>query len=280
MLSLTLLLCAAHAADPAAEDPSSTGGASPAPSEPAGGAAAAPNESEDEEEGEAGAALPLHAGELNKGFYTNAYQMRAGELTLHPGIWDSQWGITDKVELRSSILGFIPGPNLGLKVGVLQSKEMALAVEVDGSADWKFKSPGGGGGLVWSYGGPTGDRVNVGVGASYGKYVFKLTDETGNIQVKQTIVQIETPITVGYDLALNDQQVFQFIGVADALGLSKGEGSAAASFQWNRGWEAFRLGLGLGLYYRQDLSVYTELSDKVPDWPVYPYPSASLWWRI
>src|SRR5687768_16233432 len=74
---------------------------------------------------------------------TNAFTNRAGTVMIHP-FADSSVSVTDQLELKTSLLGLIAGPNVGAEYALIQDPDFGVSLEPHASADWSFLTFGGG----------------------------------------------------------------------------------------------------------------------------------------
>lgn len=223
----------------------------------------------------ASASEPLTSGE----FRNTAQTLEKGRFALHP-ILPSTYGINDFMDVKSSILGLIGGPNASLEVGLVDGDGYALSVEPAASTSWNFASLTGG--VTVNNTLAMGEnRLNLQVGGTFAQVPDFVLNDNGELVQQGSSTAIGVPIGVGYDLVKSDQVTWRFTGNTNLVGLGDNP-SAILAFSWNKALaQRFRLALGAGAYVGQNplAGLPGGLFDNV-NMLILPLPTLELWWKF
>jgi len=220
----------------------------------------------------ASAATPLTSGEL----YDTAHTTEQGTTTvriLNP----SSYAVSDQLQLKTSLLGLIGGPNLAAEYGIMSGSDSAFSVEVGAGAGWNFNSYSAGASGVYTMGPAAGNKFNVSAGVN-----LAATNLSG-----ESTSTLGVPVGVSYHLVPSDQVTVQFFGNTNVMNLVDSDSAFTANggFRWNKGWDKFRLALGLtvfvgGLGEVAEALEGTGLEDNLPSVIAIPLPTIGFWWRV
>lgn len=223
----------------------------------------------------AAASAPITSGE----FRNTAHTLEKGGFVLHP-ILPSTYGISDRMDVKSSILGLIAGPNANLEIGLLDADGNTLSVEPSFSSDWGFSTPSAG--LMVNDTLMMGDnRLNLRLGGNFVQVPNFVLKDNGELVQEGKTVAVGVPLAVGYDLVKSDQVEWRFTGNVNLVGLVDSP-SALLGFTWNKAMaQKFRLALGAAAYVGQNplAGLPGGFFDDIKVL-VLPLPQLELWWRF
>jgi hypothetical protein len=209
------------------------------------------------------AETPIAAGELSG----NAYTLPAHSLRLQI-FSPSGYGVTDELEVRSSLLGLFGGPNATVEYGLRRETSRAISLSASASTLWTGGYIGGSVGGIYSLVGDTGNRLSFG-----GAVGFAAVEGAAGVSL---------PLNVSYELIRSPQTLWSLFASADPLLLASGStlGSGAGA-SWTRGWEHYRLTLGAVLADVSDINTALEDAglDPLPA-SFLPIPYLLMWWMI
>jgi hypothetical protein len=227
-------------------------------------------------------AWALEASEMQE----SAHTVGKGNLQLHPGLFQSSYGLSDKTDLRTHIAAQYFGFNAQLKYAVMQNETQALSLEPTVYSEWPwaplgFPSYSAGARLRYSTEMGNG-RLNVGVGAIYDVQKVSFIIHQGDFQADQGIELtteysaslfhsprvwgheaehpdedtwifsgVRVPVVVGYEIPTSDTSTWNIVVRAHPLNIVN-EGSWYAQFNpsWNHeANDRFRYALGFNLVY-------------------------------
>lgn len=185
----------------------------------------------------------------------------------------SQFAISNELELKTSILGLLGGPNAGLEYALNEGKQGALSLGAYASTDWRFNSQSLSGGVNWTKGGPGTNRFNLSGAVSLATSKVDGVDERVNA--------VGTTAYASYHAVVSKQATWRFYGSVDPLNSARASSFVGgAGFDWNRGLgEAARISLGLQLIPTTQFVQALDAADADSSWvPVLlPLPSFDLW---
>ena len=205
---------------------------------------------------------PILAGELNG----TAYTLPAKTLRLQ-AFAPSAYGVTDQLELRSSLLGLLAGPNLTAEYKLMDAEDRALSMSISGDYLWDGLASSSLG-AVYTLGSATENRLS-----------FR---GSAGVVIAGDTTFISSSLGVGYELIVNPQTLWTFSGGTspDALASGSLQGTTVRA-EWTRGWKVYRLSLGLAL------TDPTLLNENLADFdqnaislPILPLPYFLMWWTI
>ena len=208
------------------------------------------------------AETPLLAGELSG----NAYTLPAKTLRLQV-FSPSAYGVTEQLELRSSLLGLLAGPNLTAEYKLMDAEDRALSMSVSGDYLWDGLTSGSLG-AAYTLGSATENRLS-----------FR---GSAGVSIAGDTTFVSASLGAGYELIVNPQTLWTFSGGTSPVALASGslQGTTVGA-EWTRGWEVYRLSLGLVL------TDPTLLNENLADFdqdaislPVLPLPYFLMWWTI
>jgi len=213
-------------------------------------------------------AAPLESAE----FYNTAHTLSKGTRVIHP-ILPSVFGVSDKVDLKTSFFAWLGGPNLSTEVGLMRTDSMAISVDAVTNYGWLGGSSAGAV-VNFTSGGLLSNRINTSVGAvqSFG----------------QEVDYLSVPVTLGYDLVKSEDVTIKFEGATQyrartfvgALIIEGGQ-SGSVGVSWNKGWDYFRFRGGLTAYYG---SFDQQTEEAILKFGYersslfLPLPSLQIWW--
>lgn len=176
-------------------------------------------------------AKPLTSSE----FDDTAHTLKEGQKQIDV-FRESQFAISKELELKTTFLSWVVGPNAGLEYAIRQNKQGALSVGANASTGWLFGSQAVSGNVRWTKGGPKGNRVNLAAGVGVG---------TASVDGERYFAP-STMLYWSYHLSTNKKTVWRFYAEADpynAVQLKTFVGNAGA--EWTRGFgDAGRVALG------------------------------------
>jgi hypothetical protein len=227
---------------------------------------------------------PLTSGE----FRNTAHTIEKGKFVLHPLLLPSGYGITDKLDVKTSIWGLLGGPNASVEYVLVDGSDgdgVALSIEPNVNADWSFASYGGGVTLNSTVPMGEANRFNLRAGGSYANVAVFTVDGQGNLVASnRSIRTVGVPLSLGYDLVTSDRTTWRFTGDLDVLTFANTP-VGLVSATWNHAIpRRFRIALGVGAYIgpnpvsdiAQELGIGF-LSSKAL---VLPLPLIELWWAL
>ncbi len=230
----------------------------------------------------------LTAGEMygHIGGYTgNAYTAPKGGLYLHPFV-RSTVGVTERIDVKISPLGWIAGPNAHLEFAPIQNEDMAFSIEPGLIGVWSpvlvgytnfFRfSKVAGNGLF---------NLSLGLGGTFGN----ATLITGT-QINDTLVVDNTdPVNmvrpeVGYDFNLTDRSRLVVTGRTNLIGLTRGVANGSIGAMWFYGSEQIGASLGVNVMAGgldpESVALLNQAGMRVPAIVVLPLPHAQIWYRL
>jgi hypothetical protein len=208
------------------------------------------------------AETPLLAGELSG----NAYTLPAKTLRLQI-FSPSSYGVTDELELKSSVLGLLFGPNLTAEYKLMDTGDRAMSLSAGGDYFWD-------GSVIASVGG----RYTLG-SDSENRLSFR---GGAGVSLDGEDSFISATVGAGYEVVVNPQTFWTFSGGTNLTQLAGGSllGTTAGA-EWTRGWEVYRLSLGLVVTDPSSVNASLELSGLDPiSLPILPLPYFLMWWTI
>lgn len=202
-------------------------------------------------------------------FQNTAHTLPKGEVCLHPFLLPTSVGVTDRIELKSTLLSLFWSANIAMEVGILQGEETAVSVEAGTYSSWDRLTAGGYGKGYFSQ--AVGkNRVNAHLGANY--------------DVTKGFPTTTSMLGLGFDLNAAPDTNFRLEAEIDPYTMATwGELSARGSFTWNRSWALFRLSLGLGVWVGEfdDLRYWiARMGMQPPAFYAFPYPTVAMWWKF
>ena len=209
-------------------------------------------------------ATPLESAE----FYNTAHTLKKGEKVIHP-IMPSMFGISDGVNLKTSFLAWFGGPNLTSEIGFVNTETSAISADIIFSSAWDFSTVSSvGGQLNYTSGAPLTNRFNASAG-------LIRTNISG-------ISALSMPITLGYDIVSSESTTVQFTGASDIGRFIDGGASGSIGAAWNKGWDTYRIRLGITAAYldidEQTQQLLEEFGVELPNF--IPLPNFQMWWRF
>jgi hypothetical protein len=225
--------------------------------------------------------LQMTMGDLPDSAFTN----RAGTFVLHP-IASSALSISDNVELKTSVLGLIGGPNLSAEIALVQTPDMAVSLEPGLSSSWGFGSYNAGINANFSthIAGPHFFSAHAGAGYGY-HGVMTITDTAGNEVTIPAGSTISVPVSVNFDIQSDPYTIWDFYAVSDAVTLATAPvKTGSIGFNWYHSFGGFRLGLGVDLVVG---TIPAEVANALkaagvtpPPLAVFPLPDVTLGWKF
>jgi hypothetical protein len=229
----------------------------------------------------------LTAGE----FRNNAYTTEKGTVCLHAFL-RSQFGITDDLDIKVPLLGWIEGPRGSVELALVQEPGFAFSLEPEFAFGWGLKNRLAGGNARMTIGaGP--DRIDLSVGGFYHRsYLADVDPDTEGDQT-EIDVNARIPVNLGFDLVTSPRTTFRLVVNTDALAIAHGalnddsntfSSLSTAGVNWNHAYgDEFRLSLGVAVVAAgalggaaRDLPNGTQL----PPIGVLPLPTFELWWKL
>ena len=209
-------------------------------------------------------ATPLESAE----FYNTAHTLKQGEKVIHP-LLPSMFGVSDSMNLKTSFLGWLGGPNISSEIGFSESETSAMSADVIFSSSWDFSSASSvGGQLNYTSGGPLTNRFN----ASAALLRNSVAGDSS----------LSIPISLGYDIVSSESTTIQFTGASNIGTFIDGSASGSIGAAWNKGWDSYRIRLGLTAAYlsidEQTQEVLEEFGVDLPSF--LPLPEFQMWWRF
>lgn len=190
-------------------------------------------------------------------------------------------GVTDAVELKTSLLGLIGGPNLGVEVALKEGKKGAFSLGANANSNWRFTSQSFGGNFIYTMGGPLENRLNLGLGGGYTRGYVGGLDANGDA-IEVDVAGPSTSLLIGYDIVPKPRTAWQLYAGVDPYNSVTGRTFAGtAGFTWNHSWEVARLRLGAVVVPTGDAQAVLDaagLGVNLP--PILPLPTFDVWWRF
>ena len=207
-------------------------------------------------------AAPLESGE----FYNTAHVLGQGQKAIHP-LYPSIFGLPNDTNFKTTFLGWLGGPNAISEIAFVSNDSMAISADISFTSSWDFKTTSSVGGQInYTSGGVLTNRLN----ASAGLVRYGILDSSF----------FSVPVSVGYDVVKSESTTIQFIGTTDINAIIAGVAGGTVGAAWNKGWESYRLRLGLMAAYltldaaTQDVLEQADID--VPDF--FPLPDIQMWW--
>lgn len=201
-----------------------------------------------------------------------ALTVPAGELQLHP-LPQSSYGVTDKVTVRSAILGLLGGPNAGALVGLFDSEQGVGAVSLDLATTWDLSVVSGTASGLYTLGDPAHQTLSATVGVGVSR--ISVADESA--------MALSVPVSGTWLRSLNDHSVLRLYGQLDPLTTVVSRSyNGVLGGEWAYGWDRGRLGLGLVVVRGQVVRDVLDDAGVDSTWvPVLlPLPTLRLWWCL
>lgn len=205
-----------------------------------------------------------------------------GEFVLHP-LLRSHYGITDDLDVKLSIPGFIVGgPQVFVEYQIVGGDGVRLSVEPSANLSWNFKSFSAGGSVRTTV--PVGThRFNLSVGGTYGQTYLRDDDPDTAGDQPVTLVGAAIPLNVGFDLVPSDATTVRFVLNTEVLGMAGGVFAGSLGGNWNHAFgDRFRFSVGAVVLYGIIPGYAELLADAgLPAFPpLVPSPTFELWWRL
>jgi hypothetical protein len=220
---------------------------------------------------------------LDSGEFRNtADTTEKGAFIFHP-LLRSSYGISDHVDVKVPILGFLlGGPRGSFEAQLVDSDAVKVSIEPEVAASWNFRNYGATGNLRLTF--MLGEnRFNLSAGAGYGRTYIKDTDPTTDGDQTSDVTGLGLPVNVGFDLVSSDATTIRFVANTNVYTLTAGVFAATVGANWNHAFgDTFRLSLGVVLLVGVIPGYYQALEDAglPPIPPVLPFPTFELWWRF
>ena len=208
------------------------------------------------------AETPIHAGELTG----TAYTLPAKKLRLQI-FSPSAYGVTDELELKSSLLGLLAGPNLTAEYKLMDAGDRALSLSAGGDYLWDGSVSASVGG-AYTLGSDAENRLSFRGGAG--------------VSLIEGTTFISATVGAGYEVVVNPQTLWTFSGGTSLTQLASGSlAGTTAGAERTHGWKVFRLSLGLVVADPSALNASLEGSGFGPiNLPLLPLPYFLMWWTI
>lgn len=224
-----------------------------------------------------GGTPPIESGE----FRNTAQTTPKGAFLFHPLLM-SQYGITDRLDIKAPILGsLLQGPIVAVEFQLVQTDAVALSIEPAAHVGWNPKNFGAGG-MVRATMAVGTNRLNLSLGANYAQTFIRDTDLNTAGDQSLTASGVHVPINVGFDIVISDMTTLRAV-INTEVPLNGAAFGAIGAFNWNHAFgEHFRLQLGVAIIGGGILDVPAAVTDQVdmPTWIVLPAPTFELWWRF
>lgn len=205
----------------------------------------------------------------------NAFTLRGGTALLHP-ILHSGYGITDNLEVKTSILGLIAGPNVTLEYGLRLGENTAVSIEPGVSASWNFAGFGVGGLARVSQ--RLGETMyfNVNAGAVYSSI---------RLPQQPAITNVNVPVSASFNLQTSPHTIWDFRAGADVRSLLGPNRLGTVGFAWYHSFGGvFQLGLGLDLLIgglpEEVISLARQFNVTLPQLVVFPLPDITFGFKF
>lgn len=225
--------------------------------------------------------LQMTMGDLSDSAFTN----KGGTFVLHP-ITPSAFSITDNMEVKTSLLGLIGGPNLSLEYAVMQTPDMAFSIEPGGSATWGFNSFSGALNAHFSTRAGGSNFFSANAGGGYGYHGdLQSVDVNGNPIVIPAASTISVPVSLNYAIQSDPHTIWEIYAYTDALALATAPiKTGSVGFNWYHAFGGFRLGLGLdflvGTIPDALISALKAVNVNLPPLAIIPLPDVTLGWKF
>ena len=209
-------------------------------------------------------ATPLESAE----FYNTAHTLDKGAKVIHP-LFPSTFGVSDGVNLETTFLGWLAGPNIATEIGFVNTDSMAVSADAIFSSTWDFSAFSSvGGQLNYTSGGPLTNRFNASAGLLRNSF--------------SGYNSFSIPISLGYDIVPSESTTIQFTGASDIGYFLEGSAAGSIGTAWNKGWESYRIRLGITAAYlsidEQTRALLEEFDIELPN--VLALPEFQMWWRF
>lgn len=214
----------------------------------------------------------LHMGDLPG----NAMTLRGGTLLLHP-ILPSGFGITDNLEIKTSLLGLFGGPNVVAEYSLMLGEGTALSIEPGLSTGWGFQTFTGAAQVRFTQ--RLGDNMyfNANAGGSYTQ--LPATDTTPAVGL------ISVPVSVGFDIQTSPHTIWDFRAGTDVMSFSGLLPYGTVGFAWYHSFGgSFQLGLGLDLFVGRMPDLLVQVAQlaniSLPALAIIPVPDITFGWKF
>ena len=247
-------------------------------------------------------------------FDGTAHTLRKGEHQIHLNS-TYKYGIVDGFQVGTNVgTWFLLAPelsdddteepgvmlagaaNVQLEGTVWDNENMALSVGSSANVFYKWENPYAVYlNVLYTLGAETSNRFNVGLSYGYRNDSFDF-DDSGAIDEWEVETFSELPIELSYDWVLKDGSTVRGLFHTDPLAfgrLTGRNGDRNAGWftvygGWHKGWEYYRLALGMMLTSR-GISNVQEITDFMANYPkapqfdtpnVMPLPYVRMWWTF
>lgn len=213
----------------------------------------------------------------------NAFTTYSGTYIIHP-ILPSSYAVSDNLEMKTSLLGLLGGPNFAAEYALVKNSDMALSIEPAVGATWLFSGYSGGATLRYSQ--KTGSGFfNANVGGSYALVPGLTTVTTSGTTTAAATSAFFIPVNVGYSIVASPHTIWDFRVATDVSSILNGALLASGGFTWYHSFGgSFQLGLGLDVFVggvssaaASLLSTFGIASNTLA---VFPVPDLTLTWKF
>ncbi len=185
-----------------------------------------------------------------------------GALLLHPLFAQSSYGLPGPVDVKVRLLGLVFLANFGAEVGIVQTEQVRVSIEGEFMSTWRVPLTAGAGFLRTSFGRRTALNLSAGL---YG-------DNMTKIPALQFSLGLDAPLSGDSMIRTSAGSVLVNL---ESLGDVHGEVTWVKAVG-----QSFRVQLGAGVYYTESRRYQTWVGAVDAGLKVFPYPTATLWWRI
>lgn len=214
--------------------------------------------------------------------YNNAFTTNTGTIIVHPFL-PSSFAVSDNLEVKTSLLGLLGGPNVAAEYAVIQTPQMAFSLEPAVGANWGFNTFSTG--LTARYSMALGTNyLNVNGGAIYARAPTAIDPNTGAPTAFGNIVTV--PVSVSYSLVSSPQTIWDISASTNVTSFLPGSYPfGVVGFSWNHAFgNGFQLGLGLNVFggpIPQEIrNLFQIVGVNLPPVFILPLPDVTLTWKF
>lgn len=207
----------------------------------------------------------------------NAMTLRQGTFLLHP-IMASGFGVTDNVELKTSVFGLLGGPNLIAEIGLLNTGTTALSLEPSLSTGWGLNLFTAGATARFTQALGENLYFNVNAGGTYSQL-------PGANAGDPAVALISVPVSIGFDIQTSPHTIWDFRAGTDVMSFRGSVPYGTVGFAWYHSFGgSFQLGLGLDVMVGRMPQTLVDLAQfanfTLPALAVIPMPDITFGWKF
>lgn len=201
------------------------------------------------------------------GWSGNAWTVAKGRWVIHPFL-RSGYGVADGVDIKTSILGFIAGPNLGVEVSPIRGDVFKTSLEGHVQSLWAFDL------VQW--------RGVLHTSTAVGPGLLNVNGWAAGVSGGLDGPTLRAGPELGYDLHLGDKSSVVLNGRMDLLGTLRGDLSLAAGARYVYGGKTVGAAIGAEVTVFDPDVLPGPLQQYAPDAPTtyLPLPQLELWFKI